>query len=386
MHFRFTSAQSAFREEIRGFLAREMPPGWRGRHFIWMTDEEWRIARQFDRKLGKQGWLTRAWPKEYGGQEHGPMEQAIFLEEMGYHRAPNGGGWAHGPVFVGPTIMHYGSPELKAAHLPPISTGDQIWCQGFSEPIAGSDLSALETSAERDGDDYIVSGMKHLIGMGQRADWCILAARTDSQAPKHKGVSLFLVDMRSKGVRVELMPTIPKHGAQTRIFFERVRVPKSRLLGEENKGFYQMMTTMDLERNRIMYAAEAARAIDDLSAYARQHKAAPPMRHRLAERRIEASAAILLNYRIAWIQEQGRIPTAEASVGKVFTEELRRRASATAIEMLGLMGQLSYEESRAPNNGAWCDYYLEMVCSTIVGGTSEVQRTVIAQRGLGLPR
>jgi alkylation response protein AidB-like acyl-CoA dehydrogenase len=192
--------------------------------------------------------------------------------------------------------------------------------------------------------------------------------------------------MRSKGVRVELMPTIPKHGAQTRIFFERVRVPKSRLLGEENKGFYQMMTTMDLERNRIMYAAEAARAIDDLSAYARQHKAAPPMRHRLAERRIEASAAILLNYRIAWIQEQGRIPTAEASVGKVFTEELRRRASATAIEMLGLMGQLSYEESRAPNNGAWCDYYLEMVCSTIVGGTSEVQRTVIAQRGLGLPR
>lgn len=386
MHFGFTPAQNAFRQEIRDFLAREMPTGWRGRHFIWMTDDEWRVAREFDRKLGKQGWLALTWPKEYGGQQRGPMEQAIFLEEMGYNRAPNSGGWAHGPVFVGPTIMHYGSAEMKAEHIPPISRGDLLWCQGFSEPIAGSDLAALETSAERDGDDYVVNGMKHLIGMGQRADWCILAARTDTHVPKHKGVSLFLVDMRSPGVRVELMPTLPKYGTQTRIFFKQVRVPKSRLLGEENHGFYQMMTTMDLERNRIMFAADAARTVDDLVAYARQHKAAPLLRHRLAERRIEASTAILLNYRIAWIQEQGRIPTAEASIGKLFSEELRKRVSATGIEMIGLMGQLSYEEALAPNNGGWCDHYLGMVSSTIVGGASEVQRNIIAQRGLGLPR
>ncbi|MBM4405533.1 MAG: hypothetical protein FJ039_05015 [Chloroflexi bacterium] len=386
MRFGFTPAQNALRQELRGFLAREIPSGWRGRHFIWMTEEEWRTARQFDRKLGKAGWLTLTWPKEYGGQQRGPMEQAIFLEEMGYHRAPNGGGWAHGPVFVGPTIMHYGSASMKAQHLPPISRGDLIWCQGFSEPIAGSDLSALETSAQRDGDDYLVNGMKHLIGMGHRADWCILAARTDRQAPKHKGVSLFLVDMHSPGIRVELMPTIPKYGAQTRIFFEQVRVPKSCLMGEENKGFYQMMRTMDYERNRIMFAADAARAVDDLTAYVKGHKATAMMRHRLADRRIEAGAAVLLNYRIAWIQEQGRLPTAEASVGKLFTEELRKRVSATAIEMLGMLGQLSFEERRAPNNGAWSDYYLGMVSSTIVGGTSEVQRDIIAQRGLGLPR
>ena len=388
MDFRFTPQEEAFRSEVRDFLAREVPSDWQGRHFIFCTDEEGSFARGFDKKLGQKGWLTLAWPKQYDWQERSFMEQLVFYEEMGYARAPNGGGWGHGPVFVGPTIIHYGDEQTKRRFLPPISTGDEIWCQGFSEPVAGSDLAALETSAVRDGDDYVVNGMKHLVGQGQRAEWCILAARTDPEAPKHKGVSLLLMDMRSPGVKVELMPTIPRYGNQSRIIMKNVRVPAHQLLGEANRGFYQMMTTMDLERNRVMHAADAHRVLDDVIAYARDHGMLkdPVLRHRLAERKIEARVAILLNYRIAWLQSTGRIPNAEASMGKVMAEEFRLHAAATCVQALGLHGQLSVESRHAPFNGNIEDFYRAMVHSTIVGGSSEIQRNIIATRGLGLPR
>ena len=388
MDFRFTPEQEAFRKEIRDFLALEMPPDWCGRNFTWMNDEEWRVAREFDRKLAEKGWLTLAWPREHGGAARSFIDQLVFQEEMGYAHAPNGGASGHGPVFVGPTIMHYGDDEQKRRFLPPISTGEEIWCQGFTEPIAGSDLAALETSAVRDGDDYRLDGMKHLVGQGSRADCCIVATRTDSEAPKHKGVSMFLMDMRAPGVRVEEMPTLPKYGAQWRIFMEDVRVPKTLLVGEENRGFYQMMTTMDFERNRIAHAAEVHRVVDDLWRYAKEsgRLADAISRHKIVERKIEARTAILLNYRIAWLYEQGQLPNQEASMGKLVTEELRRRTAATAMEVMGLHGLLDLAERRAPLGGRLSHYYLAMVSSTIVGGSAEIQRNVIATRGLGLPR
>ena len=388
MDFTFTAEQDSFRKEIRDFLAREMPPDWCGRSFIWATDDEWRVAREFDKKLGEKGWLTLAWPKEYGGQDLSPVDQLVFQEEMAYARAPNGGGWAHGPVFVGPTIIHYGSEEQKQRFLPRISTGEDIWCQGFSEPVAGSDLAALETSALADGDEYVVNGMKHLVGQGQRAEWCVLAARTDPDAPKHKGVSLLAMDMRLPGVDVELMPTLPRHGAQSRIIMKDVRVPKNMLVGERGRGFYQMMTTMDYERNRIAHAVEANRVLDDLHAYATAHGMLrdPVARHRLADRKIEAKVAILLNYRVAWLQERGEVPNFEASIGKLMTEELRHRVGVAAMQTLGLYGQPVLHERGAPLGGDLTDFFLGTVSSTIVGGSSEVQRNIIATRGLGLPR
>ncbi len=387
MDFRFTDEQEQFRSEIRQFLKEEMPADWPGRQFIFMSDEEWLVARDFDRRMGKKGWLTIAWPRRYGGQERTPIEQLVFSEEMGYSQAPNGGGSGHGPMFVGPTIIHYGDEETRERFLPPISTGEEIWCQGFSEPIAGSDLAAMETGAVRDGDDYVVNGMKHLVGQGQRAGLCILAARTDPEAPKHKGVSLLLVDMKSPGVRVEPMRTLPEFGAQWRIIMEDVRVPKRRLLGEENRGFYQMMTTMDLERNRIRHVADTHRVLDDVCRHVRATGLWEPVtRHKLAERKIEARVAIMLNYRIAWLQGEGSIPNAEASIGKLVSEEFRRDTSVTLMEVLGLSGQLGIEAKHAPFRGGIEDYYLGMVQATVVGGTSEVQRNVIATRGLGLPR
>ncbi|MSQ25631.1 MAG: acyl-CoA dehydrogenase [Dehalococcoidia bacterium] len=388
MDFGFTPEQQAFRQEIRDFLAKEIPPDWCGRHFTWINEEEWRQARAFDRKLAARGWLTLAWPKEYGGQGRSHIEQLIFLEEMGYHHAPNGGGWSHGPVFVGPTIMHYGSLEQKRRFLPPISRGEEIWCQGFSEPDAGSDLASLQTRAVRDGDEYVLSGEKHFVGQGHRSEWCIVAARTDPHAPKHRGLSMFLLHMRTPGVTVNPMHTLPRYGAQWQILLDNARVPASHLVGEENRGFYQMMSTMDFERNRIDHAAETARVIDDLAAYAgtRGLSANAVLRHKLAEMAVEARVAILLNYRIAWQLNAGKIPNYEASIAKLVTERARQRAAALGMEVLGLHSQLAIGDSRSPDGGKLSDLYLAMVSVTIVGGTSEIQRNVIAQRGLGLPR
>ncbi|MCH7552455.1 MAG: acyl-CoA dehydrogenase family protein [Chloroflexi bacterium] len=388
MEFGFTSDQLAFRTEVRSFLKEEIPPGWCGRTFTFLNEDEWRVAREFDRKLAQRGWLTLPWPKEYGGQDLSPIDQLIFQEEMGYHRAPNGGAWGHGPQFVGPTIIHHGNDEQKARFLPPISSGEEIWCQGFTEPDAGSDLANLQTSAVRDGDDYVLNGEKHFVGQGHRAEWCVVAVRTDKNAPKHRGVSMLLMDMRSPGITVNRMPTMPKHGAQWQIIMDGVRVPKNLLVGEENRGFYQMMTTMDYERNRISHAAEAHRNVDDMWEWARERGSLrnPIVRHKLAERKIESKVAILLNYRIAWRYARGEVPNYEASIAKAYTEELKKRVAVTAMEVMGLLGQLSLEQPGAPMEGEMEDLYLATVAATIVGGSSEIQRNVIAQRGLGLPR
>ena len=387
MDFSFTPAEEAFRAEIREFLAREMPPGWRGRNFIAMTEEEYRVAREFDRKLDKKGWLTLTWPKEYGGQDRTPIEHLVFEEEVGYARAPNGGGLGHGPRFVGPTIIHHGGEEMKRRYLPGIASGEELWCQGFSEPNAGSDLAGLQTRAVRDGDVYIVNGEKHMVGQAQRADFCILATRTDPKLPKHKGVSLFILDMRAPGVTVRPQYTIPHNAAQWQIIMDDVRIPRSNLIGEENRGFYAMMTTLDYERIQIRYAAMVTRLVDDLIRLTRDRGGASPiLRHRLAEKKIEARMAVLLNYRIAWLQSKGKVPNAEASMTKLVTERLRQTLAQTGMDVAGLYGLLALDSPKEPWAGEIGDYYLEGPHFTLAGGTPEIQRNIIAQRGLELPR
>ena len=227
MDFTFTAEQDSFRKEIRDFLALEMPPDWCGRSFIWATDDEWRVAREFDKKARREG---VAHPRLAQGIRRGrPLagRPARLSGRDGLCPCPQRRGLGAWPGLrrLLPS-SHYGSEEQKQRFLPRISTGEDIWCQGFSEPVAGSDLAALETSALADGDEYVINGMKHLVGQGQRAEWCVLAARTDPDAPKHKGVSLLAMDMRLPGVDVELMPTLPRHGAQSRIIMKDVRVPK----------------------------------------------------------------------------------------------------------------------------------------------------------------
>ena len=395
MEFRFSPEEEAFRQEVREFLRREWreeaagggaegPLGYGGGGGL----EE---IRRFQKKLAQRGWLTLAWPKEHGGMEASIMKQVIFNEEMAYHRAPQQLGV--GPDRVGPTIILYGTEEQKREHLPRIANADVIWCQGFSEPGAGSDLASLQTTAVADGDYFVVNGQKIWTSLAHVADWMILLARTDPDAPKHRGISYFLVDMKTPGITVRPLVDMTGRHAFNQVFFDNVRVPRKNLVGELNRGWYVAAATLDFERSGINRVVAGIRLYDELVEYARETQrdgrprmANPAVRHPLAEQKIEFEVGRLLAYRVAWIQSQGRIPNQEASMSKLFGSELQQRLARAGIEMLGLGGQLRSGSKWAPMAGRIADYYLAAVSTTIAAGTSEVMRNIIAVRGLGLPR
>ncbi|HXG41500.1 MAG TPA: acyl-CoA dehydrogenase [Dehalococcoidia bacterium] len=395
MEFRFSPEEEAFRQEVREFLRREWseeaaeggaesPLGYGGGRGL----EE---IRRFQKKLAQKGWLTLAWPKEYGGMGASIMKQVIFNEEMAYHRAPQQLGV--GPDRVGPTIILYGSEEQKREHLPPIANAEVIWCQGFSEPGAGSDLASLQTTAVEDGDYFVVNGQKIWTSLAHVADWMILLARTDPDAPKHRGISYFLVDMRTPGITVRPLIDMTGRHAFNQVFFDNVRVPRRNLVGELNRGWYVAAATLDFERSGINRVMAGIRLYEELVQFARETErdgrpllAVPAVRYKLAELKIEFQVGRLLAYRVAWVQSQGRIPNQEASMSKLFGSELQQRLARAGMEVLGLGGQLRPGSKWAPLAGRIADYYLGSVATTIAAGTSEVMRNIIAMRGLGLPR
>jgi alkylation response protein AidB-like acyl-CoA dehydrogenase len=305
---------------------------------------------------------------------------------MAYHRAPTQLGV--GPDRVGPTIILYGTNEQKAKHLPGIAGAETVWCQGFSEPGAGSDLASLQTRATIDGDSFVVNGQKIWTSLAHKADWCILLARTDPDAPKHKGISYLLVDMRLPGITVAPLVDITGRHSFNQIFFEDVRVPRDCLVGELNRGWYVGAATLDFERSGINRVVAGIRVYEELVAFARETGAAgerPWVRGKLAELGIELTAGKLLAYRVASMQARGQIPNAEASMSKMYGSELQQRIAGAGMQMLGLGGQL--EDGRwAPLAGRLEQYYLSTSALTVAAGTSEIQRNIIAGRGLGLPR
>ena len=352
--------------------------------------EGWRFYRGFIKKLAERGWLTLAWPKEWGGQGASHMMQLVYNEEIAYHDAP---AIDLGTDRVGPTIMLYGTEEQKQRFLPPIVRAEVVWCQGFSEPGAGSDLASLQTRAVEDGDAFVINGTKIWTSLAQLADWMILLARTDPNAPKHKGISYFLVDMKTPGITVR--PLVDMLGRQTfnQVFFDNVRVPRDCLLGELNRGWYIATTTLDFERSGIQRVMGGYRTYEQLVAYARETRrdgrpilAQPAVRHRLAELKIEFEVGRLLAYRVAWLQSQGQVPNYEASVSKLYGSELTQRLANVGVHLLGLGGQLAPGSPWAPLQGRIESLYLNAGSLTIAAGTGEVQRNIIAQRGLGLPR
>jgi alkylation response protein AidB-like acyl-CoA dehydrogenase len=391
MDFRFSAEEEAFRQEVRSFLQRELPPDWDYDPFEAGEDDSWQFARAFTRKLGERRWTAPAWPPEYGGLGLDFMRQVVLAEEMAYYRAPNTS--QIGVTYAGPTIIVHGTEEQKRELLPGIVSGDIVWCQGFSEPNAGSDLASLQTTAVRDGDDYVVNGVKIWSSLAHRANWCFFLARTDPNAPKHRGISFFVVPMDTPGIRV--VPIINLAGLKgfNQIFFEEVRVPARYRIGEENRGWYVAMTTLNFERSNIASAAGAKRTFDELVAYCRQAKAdggtllgQPRVRHRLAELAIEIEVGRYLSYRVASIQARGGVPLYESSVAKVYHSELNQRLYRSGAEVLGLYGQVREGDRHARLKGRLARGYLTSVASTIAAGTSEVQRNIIAERGLGLPR
>jgi alkylation response protein AidB-like acyl-CoA dehydrogenase len=387
MDFRFSDQDEAFRREIRSFLESDWPGGTGDASVD--SDEEYRVEREFERKLAERGWLTMAWPEEYGGQGATNLRQAIMKEECSYFRAPIGGGpGGQATGLVGPALMAHGTEEQKRRFLPPIAAGEVYWCQGFSEPNAGSDLASVQTRAIREGDSYVLNGHKVWTSGAAYADWIHVLARTDPEAPKHKGLSYFLVDMRSPGITYRPIAEMTGRAGFYETFFEDVIVPRENLLGEENRGWYVATTTLGFERSGITRVGAIRRELDDLVGYVLENGAGDGrlLAHRLAEHRIEIEAGRWLSYRVAWMQDRGETPNYEASLSKAYATEAAQRLANTAVNALGLGGGLSLLSRRAPLEGRANFAYLLTVHWTISAGTSEIQRNIIAQRGLGLPR
>jgi alkylation response protein AidB-like acyl-CoA dehydrogenase len=392
MEFRFTPEQEAFRSELRSCLAEQLPPDWRVENDReGMGEEGLAYSQRFAQQLGTRGWLTMSWPEAYGGRSASHIDQLIFNEEMSWAGAPLG--FNFGTNLVGPTLMVHGSEEQKRRHLPPIARAEVLWCQGFSEPAAGSDLASLQTRAVRDGDEYVINGQKIWTSEGHYAEWMILLARTGQEAPKHKGISYFLVDLKTPGVSMLPLVNLMNTHAFNQVYFDNVRVPKENLVGEENRGWYVATTTLDFERsgiNRVIWALRQYYELVDFvkdSAAAGQHWArSDALRAHLADLRIAFEIGRLLAYRVAWQQNAGQIPNYESSMAKTYGSELNRRFGSEAVNILGLAGQLEPGSRWAPLQGRIERTFLAGFSYTIAGGTSEIQRNIIAQRGLGLPR
>lgn len=394
MDFRFTVEEDRLRGELRTFLKENLPElgtgttvsldGFEG------NAEEWAFSMAFNRKLAERGWIAPAWPKEHGGMDASHIEQLIFKEELAYHRAPDGGR-IFGVDMLGPVLIIHGNDDQRARYLPGVARGETVWCQGFSEPESGSDLAALRTTAVRDGDDYVVNGQKIWTSGGHRADWIFLLARTDPEAPKHKGISFLLVDMKSPGVTVRPIINLTGHHEFNEVFFEDVRAPVANRVGPENSGWYVAMTLLDFERSSVGTVAAGRRTLEELIAFVRESPHIDDGTRKRAAIKIAhfqtaCEVGRMMSYRIASMQQAGHVPNYEASIAKVFGTELNQDIYNFAMNLLGPHATLRPGSKWALLRGRLEKEYLENTGTTIYSGSSEIQRNIIAQRGLGLPR
>ena len=390
MRFTHESDVESFRDEVRQFIADELPSEEERqeralRGGFETVQEEYDYTMGFQKKLAERDWLAMAWPEDYGGGGASHMRQLVYNEEMSYAGAPV---MNMGISWVDPSLMLYGTEEQKQKYIPPITSADQWWCTLYSEPGAGSDLASLQTSAIRDGDDYVINGQKIWTSGGHLSDWGWLAARTDPDAPKHKGISLLMLDMKSPGISVRPLVNIADQHAFNEVFFEDVRVPVEQRVGEENRGWYHLAVALDFERSGIAAYSGGRRNVERLTDIAEEHpqllEQRPGVRYELADRMVEVNVGTFLAYRVATMQAQGLLPNHEASASKLFGSELGQRIARTGMHLLGMAGQLRGDSSRFDIDQA--QNYLYTVSGTIAAGTSEIQRNIMATRGLGLPR
>ena len=389
MEFRFADEHEAWRSEVRDWIRDEFGQDWGGLQTTLDeagSDEAWEFALGVRRKLADKGWMAPAWPAEHGGMGLGFTEQAIFNEELAYHRVP--GPDITSVSYVGPTLLVYGTDEQKEKYLDDIVNARVTWCQGYSEPGSGSDLASLQTRAVRDGDDYVINGQKIWTSNAHRSDWMFALVRTDPDAPKHRGITYLLVDMHSPGITVRpLINMLGGHGFNE-VFFEDVRVPVANVVGEENRGWYVGMATMDFERSALSGSAALRRNFEDFSAFLAENPGLADRGTRLglADMKVSLEVSRILSLRVLSMQQGGLAPNHEASMAKLFSSELSQRFSQFGVNVLGSFGALRAEDAYAPMRGWFAEQYMQSVPATIAGGTSEVQRSIIATRGLGLPR
>jgi alkylation response protein AidB-like acyl-CoA dehydrogenase len=386
MDYRDSGQEQAWRGEVRDFIQANAPDEYRI-HRRPAVDSYGRGDETFQgwrQAVADRGWLAAHWPKEYGGASMSVMEQFVMKEEFALAGAPHPGG--RGVEMVGPTIILHGSEEQKRDLLKPILTGEHIYAQGFSEPGAGSDLASVQLRAVRDGDDYVLTGQKIWTSNATTCNWIFLLARTDPNAPKHKGISYFVMPMDLPGITVRPIIDMVDGHDLCETFYEEVRVPASLRIGEENRGWYIAMTTLDFERSGIAGAVALQQRMLGL----RKHlggRLTDDQRGLFADLYISSEVARQMAYQVASLQDRGKVPNYEASMVKLFSSELTRRFDTAAVTFFGLQGQL-YRDSNGHEveEGRVARALSGSIPTTIAGGTSEVQRGIIATRGLGLPR
>ncbi|MCZ2112130.1 MAG: acyl-CoA dehydrogenase family protein [Dehalococcoidia bacterium] len=391
MELRFGEKEEQLRTEVRSFLQSQLKNRSEGGEALGSrTEDDFEFAKAFNAELGKRGWIAPAWPKEYGGLGASIYEQMVFNEEFGYFGAPDTGTRGFGVGMIGPTLIIHGNEEQKKRYLPRITSGEDIWCQGYSEPGAGSDLASLTTRATRDGDDFVINGQKIWTSGGHRANQMFCLVRTDPDAPKHRGISFLLIDdiKNTPGLTIRPLINMANRHHFNEVFFEDVRVPAKNLVGEENRGWYVGMTLLDFERSGIGTTASQKKVLEGLTQNLKDGSAwrREKYRTKLADFVIANNVGRFLGYRIGYIQAKGQVPNYEASVVKIYQSELGQRIYNFGVNMLGLAGQFVPEQPNAPLGGNIPESYLQSVPSTIYSGSNEIQRNIIATRGLGLPR
>lgn len=392
MDFQLTEAQQQLQRDVIDYLERHVTPALEAELLAQQEGggpDTHPHYSQFIRQLGRDGWLGLAWPKRYGGQERDAIDQYIFFDTVaGYYRVPI-------PFLainaIGSTIMRAGTEEQKDRFLPPLLRGELNIAVGYSEPGAGSDLASLRTRAVRDGDDYVITGQKVFTSLAHFCDYIWLAARTDPTVKKHKGISIFMVDTRSPGVTITPLHTMG--GFRTNVtFYDDVRVPKSCLIGEVNKGWSYINSQLAMERIGLVPHSRMRRVLEEMIAWARSATIdgrrvfdEPWVRERLADLTARTEVLRLFNFRAASQIALGIEPFAEAAMTKVFGSELFQTVAGTCMDMMGLLGGMQPPSGISPMKGLLQRDFVAMRLLTFGGGTNEVLRDMVALMGLGMP-
>lgn len=389
MDLNLTDEEVAFRDEFRSWLQANVPEPWPADANKSSDPAYTRYLRDWQQLLFDAGWAGVSWPKVYGGRGASPIQLSLYLSEMARAHAPQSIG-VIGEALVGPTIMVAGTDKQKDKFLRKILTGEDVWCQGYSEPNSGSDLASLGTRAVRDGDSYVVNGQKIWTSFAHVADWCLLLVRTDTDVPKHKGITCLLVDMQSEGVSTKPLRQMSGDAGFNEVFFTNVRVPAENQLGDANNGWRVGLTALMNERANLGAAMYVGfeETMTQLIAHCKSRQRNgqllsddPVIRQKLAQAEVELEIFRLNSDRALSRANSSETPGAEGSILKLYWSEMNQRLTSTAMDILGDLTQLnSFDE------GAWMYRFLRARANTIEGGTSEIQRNIIAERILGLPK
>ena len=388
MDFKFSDEQEKFRQEVRDFLEEELRQGsFKPSCDAWIQG----YSPEFTKKVAQRGWIGLTWPKECGGQGRSNIDRLILTEEMLRYGAPAACHW-FADRQIGGSILHYGTEEQKGELLPKILRGEAYVGLGMSEPEAGSDLASLQTKAVADGDDYVIDGQKMWTSCGRFMNYIYLVARTDPEAPKHRGISEFIIETSLPGITITPTIDITSSEAWAEVFFDNVRVSKKCLIGEKNRGFYQVLNQLDYERSGLERLMGNYPLFDAIIQFTKEtERNGKPLsrdtliRHKLAQLQIEFEVGRLLTYRVVLVIDEGRAPNVEAAMAKAYCTTFEQHLASIATEILGPYGQLVAESKWAPILGMAAHSYLGSKGYSLQAGTSEVLRNIVATRGLGLP-